>query len=516
MASTRRPSPAAKACDEQGIDWLQFRDPWWRICNLYTIVLDDGTQARFVPNEEQRQFYENLHYRNLIAKARQLGMTTFVALLLLDQCIFNQHFTGGIIAHTKDDAAKIFRNKVVKVYEALPQLVRDFSPIANQTAEQLVFANGSSITVSSSVRSSTVQFLHVSEMGKIARKYPEKAREIVTGSFGAVPKTGIIVVESTSEGKSGWWFDAVNEAQRAAQQGSKLTELDFKLHFFPWYTKAAYCIDDHDSVVISDRWRDYFDTLEMQLGIKLSRAQRAWYVRTEATLGDDMKREYPATVDESFAASMEGFIYGREMAALRLLGKVGNVPFRAGAAVNTFWDLGVNDQNAIWLHQRVGATNRFIRYFEGRNEGMRHYYEMLEQWRRTPNATWGKHNLPHDADQRIQGFEVTTRRQVLEELGMRNIEVVPRVPNLMDGIEAVRRLLPECEFDAAGCVDGLKCLDNYTREWDEHSGTWSSRPRHDHFSNGADAFRQFAQAWRPDTGAGAPRSVAHTWTSAGY
>lgn len=477
----------------KGLDLAKVRDPRWRIQHLYKIVNDDGTQIQFRPNEEQLNFFDNLANRNLVLKARQLGFTTFIAILALDQCLFNGNFTAGIIAHTKDDAGKIFRNKVLKVYESMPRWVQAFTQVSSQTAEGIVFANGSSITVSSSVRSGTVQFLHVSEMGKIARKYPEKAREIVTGSFEAVPKSGIIVVESTAEGKSGWFYDSCMQALRRAQQQAHETQLDFKLHFYPWYSKASYTLDA-THVIFTDSQIKYFRELELKLQLRLSKDQRAWYVVKQRTLGDDMKREYPSTPEEAFEGSLEGVIYGPEMAALRLLGRIGKVPVRQGIRINSFWDLGVNDKNAIWLHQRVGAMNRFPRYMQDSNRGMRYYHDELEKWRKEVGGIWGKHYLPHDGDQRIQGYEVTTRKQILEDLGFRDIVIIPRIPNLLDGIEATRKILPECEFDEEGCAEGIECLDNYSREWDEDLGQWSRMPRHDKFSNGADAFRQFAQS----------------------
>ena len=46
--------------------------------------------------------------------------------------------------------------------------------------------------------------MHVSELGKICKKYPEKAKEIVTGDVEAVPADGgIITLEATAEGKKG-------------------------------------------------------------------------------------------------------------------------------------------------------------------------------------------------------------------------------------------------------------------------------------------------------------------------
>ena len=42
-------------------------------------------------------------------------------------------------------------------------------------------------------------------MGKLSGEYPERAREIVTGSFEAVPLDGITSAESTAEGADGWF-----------------------------------------------------------------------------------------------------------------------------------------------------------------------------------------------------------------------------------------------------------------------------------------------------------------------
>lgn len=493
----------------------QFADPWWRLCHLYSIVNDEGLEMRFQPNDEQRDFFDRLWNRNLILKARQLGFTTFVDLLALDQCVFVPNTTAAIIAHSLDDAQRIFRAKVLAPYRRLPEIARQLAPLVKESASELVFANGSSISVSTSVRSGTVHFLHVSEMGKIVRKYPERSREIVTGSFEAVPKDGIIVVESTAEGTSGWFHDAVQAAKRSRAQQSVETPLDFRLHFYPWHKKQGYRLAD-EGVIFTDTQLAYFERIERELSIRLDPAQRAWYVKKQQVLGEDMLREYPSSEEESFAQSTEGRIYGKEMLLLRSMGRLGRVPVRPGIAVNTFWDLGVNDLNTIWLHQRVGAMNRFLRYFAGANEGMRHYWELLERWRSEHDAKWGRHYLPHDGDTRIQGYEVTTRKAILEECGARGVQIVPRISDKRTGIELVRRILPECEFDEEGCIEGIACLDNYSREWDESRGTWSSDPRHDQWSHGADSFRQFAQAFQPDEQRVAPREQPLTYSRAGY
>jgi hypothetical protein len=253
---------------------------------------------------------------------------------------------------------------------------------------------------------------------------------------------------------------------------------------------------------------DVLEALAAEHGIALAPGQKVWYAKKQATLGADMLREYPSTFEEAFAVPLEGAIYAKELAQARRMGRIGRVPVDPGVAVNTFWDFGVDDANTIWLHQRVGAMNRFVGYIEGHNEGLRFYGEALEAWRLRHGCRWGRHFLPHDADTRMQGYELQTRREILEDLGLRGIVVVPRIQDLRDGIELCRRALPECEFDATACAEGIRALDHYSRQWDDSRGVWSSRPRHDWASHGADGFRCFAQGFRVERAPHAPEGLA--------
>jgi hypothetical protein len=397
-------------------------------------------------------------------------------------------------------------------------MVQALRPLASKTKTEMLFENGSSVSVDTGGRGGTLQFLHVSEMGKIARRFPEKATEIVTGAFQAVPNQGgIRIVESTAEGRSGEFYKMVTAALKLQQQGGRLTPLDDRLHFYPWFAKPSYAIDPA-GVVIREEARKHSEELFTRLGVQLRPDQLAWYSKKLATLGDNMQREFPGWPEEAFAVALDGLIYGKEMRALRLAGRIGHCPVRPGLAVNTFWDLGVNDRNCIWLHQRVGAMNRFVGFLWDQGQGMRYYWEELEEWRRENGARWGCHYLPHDAEARLQGEEVETRKEILERMGMRNIKIVPRVADLRTGIELTKNVMPECEFDEEATQDGLDCLDNYSREWDDDAGDWARKPRHDVYSNGADAFRQFAQGYRvndevlPDLGSVAPTR----WGRGGY
>jgi hypothetical protein len=174
----------------------QFLDPRWRLSNLYTITDKTGTRVPFRPNSAQMALLDDLHSANIILKARQLGFTTLCCLIYLDACIFTPNTRAGVIAHKLDDAKVIFRGKIKYPYDQLDEGLKAAAPALQDSADTLTFANNSSIRVSTSMRSGTLQYLHVSEFGKICAQYPEKAREIVTGALNTVEAGQFIVIES--------------------------------------------------------------------------------------------------------------------------------------------------------------------------------------------------------------------------------------------------------------------------------------------------------------------------------
>lgn len=476
---------------------LGMSDPLWRLQNLYWIVNKDGRPERFSPNPEQLDFYGNLHTRNAILKARQKGFSTLMQIIGLDQCLFNDNFTSNTIADTLPNAGKLFR-KAAFAYERLPDVIKASRPLKSQTTSEMVFANGSSFSVGTSARGGTVQFLHISEMGKIAKKYPEKAREIVTGAFEAVPLNGVIVVESTAEGNGGEFYDICDAALKKREARTPLTELDFKLHFYPWYASQEYRINPR-GVIFTDEDAKYFRQIEAATGATLDQEQRAWYVKKRDVLKRDMKREYPATIKESFEQAIDGAIYGDEMTFLRERGRICAVPIDPFEPVNTFWDLGSNDHTAIWLHQRVGAWDNFVKYMHGTHTGLRKWWIALEDWRIANGVErWGRHYLPHDGNAERQGEEIESAKSILEKLGVKNVEIVPRISDLATGIDLTREsMVKTVRIDEQQCVDGTRCLDSYQYEWDEKRGQWRNSPLHNWASNGSDAFRQWAQGYRP-------------------
>lgn len=474
-------------------------DPMWRLSNLYKILIkgdgdEDGLVVQFKPNRAQLKFLKSMWHRSIILKARQLGFTTLVCIVWLDHALFNNNVRCGIIAQDREAAEVIFRDKVKFAYDNLPPELKELFPLSKDSASELLFAhNNSSIRVATSMRSGTIHRLHISEFGKICAKFPQKAAEVMTGSIPAVPKTGIIIVESTAEGQEGEFYDMTQRAMALHDLKRELTFRDYRFHFFPWWQAPEYTMDPK-GVVITRKDEEYFGQLEAACGQVITPEQRAWYVATrEADFSNSPERmwqEYPSTPQEAFQRSTEGCYYVNEMATARKTGRITQVPWEKANPVNTFWDIGLNDEMAIWFHQRIGTQDRFIRYYENSGETFNHYVAEMQKH----GYVWGRHYLPHDGDTQRLGMEKNwTPRQMLEELGLRNIEIVPRIDRVQTGIQMTRDAFSSAWFDETDCADGLKHLDMYRKEWDAQRGVWKDEPRHDKASNGADAFRQYGQ-----------------------
>lgn len=472
------------------IDPAQFLDPRWRLSNLYWITDKDGRKVKFEPNTAQMQFLNETTALNILLKARQLGMTTLCCLIYLDACLFNPNTRAGVIAHKLDDAKVIFRDKIRYPYDNLPDQLRQRLSSVQDSADTLTFSNNSSVRVSTSMRSGTLQYLHISEFGKICAMNPERAREIVTGALNAVAPGQFVAIESTAEGQDGAFYKMTQDAIALKESGKPLTAMDYSFHFYPWYLDPTYRLNP-STIIITEEDEKYFDSLAAE-GITLDDWQKAWYVKKEETQGGDMKREFPSTPKEAFEQALEGAYFAVEMAAANKHGRIGSFPIDPTYPVNTFWDLGRNDLNTIWLHQFIKGHHRFIGYYENSGEHISHYITWLNDWRDKHSIQFGNHWLPHDGDRQSLWLPGGTMA-VMENLNFRP-KIVSRPNNKMDEINKARPYFHKCLFDETACATGLKRLKAYRKEWDDKRGVWKNSPLHDINSHGADGFLTFTSS----------------------
>lgn len=461
----------------------------WRLDNLYWIVDKHGKKIKFKMNWAQQEVFNNLWYFSIILKARQLGMTTFFTILYLDQVLFKANVSAAIIAHTDNDSKRIFE-RVKFAWNNLPELLKENIGLPKtDSVGEMAFPNGSKIFVARSTRGGTLQYLHISEFAKICAKYPDKAKEIVTGAINSVEKGNFVTIESTAEGRAGYFFDYCMEAQNAERERRALTELDFKYFFFPWWKHPDYRLKSN--FVIDKTYEEYFDNLEKKHNVLLDSDQKRWYIAKKKSLSEDMYREYPSTADEAFLASIEGAYYTNQMRKVYEEQRIRNVPWDSRIPVDTWWDLGMNDLNVILFTQAVGNEIRFIDLYFNSGEGLGHYVNILK----SKPYTYGKHVFPHDIEVRSLDEQGKSRRQTLMDLGMVNIRTIERTSNINDDIEGVRKLFSRFYFDESRTMDLVDALNSYQKEWDDKLGQFKNKPRHDKASHLVDPLRLLAKGW---------------------
>ncbi len=480
----------------------------------------------FSPNEAQRRFHNRMWYCNHVLKARKLGFSTFIEILYCDDLLFSpQGLSAGIIDYTIEDAeAKLAMLRTA--WEHLDDgdlhprtwkvgaLVKRAVPLVSQSARKLAFANGSVIRCSTSLRGSTPQRIHISELGKTAVWAPIKAREIINGAFNSMTPGNVRNIESTHEGgKAGEHYRLLNAAMR--MDDARLTSIDSRFHFFPWHEDTRYVLP-HDGRALRPEITEYFTRLEKEAGIRCTAEQMLWYDRKHQEQGHGMKKEFPSTAGEAFEAVHEGAIYGRQMADLRAAGRVADFSAEAHLPLFTFWDIGLSDYTAVWLVQPVGRWFLVLDWYEAEGMPGSAMPDQMRRWEAKWNRPIAAHFLPHDAETRDRG----TGKSYVAELraaGLGRTVVVPRTPDRWLGIGYVRDVLPHCWFHRTHCdtsrnrdgtphaaddsqedyPSGVACLEGYQRDTGAAAGQrLREMPKHDLFSHSADAFRTFGEAWR--------------------
>lgn len=500
---------------------LASRD--WRLRHLYWISDKSGNLIRFKPNWAQERILKDYHSRMDVLKARQLGVSTLTGLLILDMCLFAEGVVCGVVDKARDDAEKKLAN-IRFAWEHL-DYVGDGSPYALalarvghdlkartgvlrrshglmrrvplvDNATDLEFANRSRVSVGTSMRGGTYQFLHISELAYVSLRAPKTASEIKAGSLSTVGSDGVIMKESTHEGgRSGTNYEMTRVAMENI--GREHGALDYRFFFFPWWGNPEY--RDGTNAVIGAEMSEYFTAVERANDCVLDREQRNWYVSTSRVLGDKMMQEYPSSIDEALMARVEGAIYGDILEKMRALGYVGTrFEWTRGCQLYTAWDIGVGDATSVWLFNVTPTHIEVLEYCEGNGLPASHYAGIVQGWMHEYGVV-RSHFLPHDGSTRSSG-DCLSYRHHLEVAGLTGVELVPRTANVWSAINVVRGMLWQFRFHAnttaAGRDGGNSGVDHLCLYRTAPVSTAGERvkPFHDGSSHAADAFRQFVQA----------------------
>ena len=467
----------------------QLADPLWRLNNLYYIKNKQGVKEVFKLNWAQKALYEGMWYLNLILKARQLGMTTFIQIFMLDRCLFNSNTNAGVIAHNREDAQKFFKDKIKFAYDNLPDEIKNVIRATNDSAGELSFSNGSSIRVGTSLRSGTYQYLHISEFGKLCAKYPDRASEVVTGSLNTVVAGQFVYIESTAEGAYGHFFEMCKGAEEYV---GELTKMDYKFWFFPWWDHPEYSLDA--KVDVPEQLQKYFYELEGQ-GITVSDSQKAWYVKKELEQRTKMKQEYPSTSTEAFEQVSEFAVYGGQIRDVIAEDRLTKLPVNPNKTVDVFFDLGRslnNETTSVWFMQHNDPWYDFVDYYQSALKVVGDYVRDVQAKGYTINRWY----LPHDGGDEDHDKETFKTRLVAAGIPSKSIIVVPKISELRIGIDQTKEKFPSCRFDRDKTKKGWLGLCGYKYQWDDKKATMGA-PVHNWASHPSDSIRQFGQGFTP-------------------
>ena len=203
--------------------------------------------------------------------------------------------------------------------------------------------------------------------------------------------------------------------------------------------------------------------------------------------------QYQTEFECSFDSAVVGAYYAAELEQARIDRRICAVAYDPAVPVQTAWDLGLDDATAVWFFQNVGKEIHLINYREWTQQSLT---DICREVLSMPYV-FGEHVFPHD----IEARELTTgrsRKEVVTNI-MGKVSVAPRL-DVADGINATRTLFSRMWFDETACAQGLECLRNYRKKWDEKRKTFEDRPFHDWSSHGSDSLRYLAITYREQRG----------------
>jgi len=253
------------------------------------VRLRNGAAAPLEANRVQRLFEKRREQRNIVLKARQLGLTTWTAARFFLKTITHPGTLTLQVAHSRESAEEIFRI-VHRFLEWMPEELRE-GPLqtSRANARQIVFPVIDSqyrvVTAGdrNAGRGLTVQNLHCSELAR----WPKNPGEILAGLRAALAPGAEEILESTPEGVGGCFYD---EWQTAHETG-------MVRHFFPWWLEERYRTEAVEECSLTEEERE----LMTREGLDLE--QIGFRRQARANFRMLARQEYAENAEQCFLAS---------------------------------------------------------------------------------------------------------------------------------------------------------------------------------------------------------------------
>jgi hypothetical protein len=250
-----------------------------------------GSSVGLSANRAQREYAEKRGRRNIILKARQMGVTTWIAGRFFLKTITHPGTVTIQVAHTQEAAEQIFRI-VHRFLDRLPEPLRQGAlktakrnmrriAIPELDSEYLVETAGDR----NAGRGLTITNLHCTELAR----WPGDAAEIFYGLQATLAPDGELALESTPNGASGCFWKEWQDAE----QTSTIQ------HFFPWWYEATYVGTPVEEGSLTETEQ------ELMKKHTLSPAQIAYRRQIQRNFRTLARQEFAEDADACFLASGE-------------------------------------------------------------------------------------------------------------------------------------------------------------------------------------------------------------------
>ncbi len=250
-----------------------------------------GQLVALAPNKAQRKYADDSQgkQRNIVLKARQMGITTWIAGQFFLRTITHPGTVTVQVAHTQEAAEQIFRI-VHRFLANLPETLRDGAlKSARVSARRLIIPELDSEYLVETAgdrnagRGMTITNLHCTELAR----WPGDPEETLYGLMATLSPAGRLAMESTPNGAWGcFWKEWQNAEKTNTVQ-----------HFFPWWMEDAYQGEPAAAETLNERERLLMEKHGLSLEQIGYRRQILENFRRLA------RQEYAEDSDECFFAS---------------------------------------------------------------------------------------------------------------------------------------------------------------------------------------------------------------------
>jgi phage terminase large subunit len=198
----------------------------------------------------------------------------------------------------------------------------------------------------------------------------------------------------------------------------------------------------------------------------------------------------------SFDAAILGAVYSKWLARAESQGRMGVVAYDPELPIRTAWDLGYDDNTAIWWWQIARNEVRIVDFYQANNQDIDHYAETIKS--RPYDYKNSRHYGPHDAAHKLLAAGGRSIVAQLQRHGI-NMTVIPATA-VQNGIGAARKTIDCAWFNTENeeVNAGVECMRQYHFKYDADKRIMSKDPVHDWSSHACDAFEIIGQVWQEE------------------